>query len=116
MTTVTVFRRVPPPIIGVCGVVPDRGFEAFEATLDWLETTGVLVERFDPEGAPAEAAVFDAALRASPREDVRLPLVLVDGVVVSAGRSLTRAELARLVGLSSEHGSKKVPPHGVLVG
>jgi len=24
MTTVTVFRHAPPPIIGVCGVVPDR--------------------------------------------------------------------------------------------
>jgi hypothetical protein len=35
MTAVTVFRRVPPPHIGVCGVVPDRGYESFEETLDW---------------------------------------------------------------------------------
>jgi len=30
MTTLTVFRHPPPPIIGVCGVVFDRAFEAFE--------------------------------------------------------------------------------------
>ena len=29
------------------GVPHDRAFEALEANLDWLETTGVFVERFD---------------------------------------------------------------------
>ena len=45
----TVFRHVPRPIIGMIGVVHDHGFSAFEASLDWLETTGALVERLDPE-------------------------------------------------------------------
>ena len=56
MTTVTVFRHAPPPLIGVCGVVPDRVSEAFEQELDWLEASGLLVERFDPYGQPGEAA------------------------------------------------------------
>ena len=47
MTLVTVFRRVPKPITGMIGILYDAEFEAFEANLDWLETTGVLVERFD---------------------------------------------------------------------
>lgn len=72
MTTVTVFRHAPPPLIGVCGVLPDRDFEAFEQELDWLEACGLLVERFDP--------------------------ILVDGVVVSSGVHPTRSQLARLVG------------------
>jgi hypothetical protein len=42
MTTVTVFRHPPPPVIGVCGVVLDRASETFEQSLDWLEATGIL--------------------------------------------------------------------------
>ena len=99
MTTVTVFRRVPPLIIGVCGLVPDREAEAFEESLDWLETTGVLVERFDPATQPGEAlpAVEEAIARDGDRS---LPLILVDGVIASSGRRPTRSELARMVGRS----------------
>jgi hypothetical protein len=56
MVFVTVVRHVPQPIIGMVGVVYARAFEASEANLDWLETTGILVERFDPSTAPSEAA------------------------------------------------------------
>lgn len=56
MTFVTVFRHVPKPITGMIGIVYDREFEQFEANLDWLETTGVLVERFDLSQAPQEVA------------------------------------------------------------
>ena len=51
MVFATVFRHVPPPIVGTIGTLYDRAFETFEANLDWLETTGVLVERFDPATA-----------------------------------------------------------------
>ena len=44
MPFVTVFRRVPPPIVGTVGVIHDRGFEAFEERLDWLEAVGFPVE------------------------------------------------------------------------
>ena len=37
MTLITVFRHVPPPIIGTCGVIRDRTFDVFEEQLDWLE-------------------------------------------------------------------------------
>jgi hypothetical protein len=56
MTFVTVFRQVPKPITGMIGILYDREFEQFEANLDWLETTGVLVERFDLSQAPQEVA------------------------------------------------------------
>ena len=48
MTFVTVFRHVPKPITGMIGTLYDPEFERFEANLDWLETTGVLVEQFEP--------------------------------------------------------------------
>jgi hypothetical protein len=100
MTTVTVFHHARPPLIGVLGVVPDPVSEALEQNLDWLEATGVLVERFDPYREPVEAARYQAVTDSLAREGPRcLPLILVDGEVVSTGHDLTRAELARRVGL-----------------
>jgi hypothetical protein len=99
MTTVTVFRHPPPPVIGVCGVVFDRAFEAFEENLDWLEAIGVLVERFDPQEQPEEGARFEAVKDSLAREGQRcLPLILVDGTLVSSGVRPTRTQLARVVG------------------
>ena len=99
MTFVTVFRRVPPPVIGMIGVLPERTFAAFEKDLDWLETTGVLVERFEPDDPLAPASPREAARRILEKEgEGCLPLVLVDGVPVSQGVHPTRSRLARLVG------------------
>jgi len=61
MNSVTVFRHVPQPIIGMIGVLRNRNFEASEANLDWLETTGVLVERIDPAGEPSEVVARPVA-------------------------------------------------------
>jgi len=99
MTIVTVFREEPAPIIGVIGTLREAGFEAFERTLDWLETTGILVERFDPEKEPHEVAHFESVVGRLARDGRRcLPLVLVDGDMVSSGVRPGRARLARLVG------------------
>jgi hypothetical protein len=99
MTTVTVFRHLPQPIIGVCGLTLDRDAEAFEDSLDWLEATGVLVERFDPETQADEATRISAVREVLASEGNRcLPLILVDGVVRSSTVRPTRAELARIVG------------------
>jgi hypothetical protein len=99
MTLVTVLRRVPPPIIGMIGVVNDRAFEAFEERLDWLEACGVLVDRLDPGTASAEAASGDPVQQILAKEgEGCLPLILVDGVVVSRGVYLSRTDLARVVG------------------
>jgi hypothetical protein len=104
MTTVTVFRHAPPPLIGVCGVVPDRAFEALEQKLDWLEANGFLVERLDPYRQPGEAARFVGVTDALASEGARcLPLILVDGVIVSSGVHPTRTELARFVGQHRSH-------------
>ena len=99
MTTITVFRHAPPPLICVCGVVPDRASEAFEQNLDWLEAIGLLVERFDPYRQPGEAARFQAVAESLAKEGNRcLPLILVDGVLASSSVYPTRPQLARIVG------------------
>jgi len=77
MTFVTVFRRVPKPIAGTIGVLYDPEFERFEANLDWLETTGVLVEQFDPSTAQNEVAKRPAVQQILADEGERsLPLIL----------------------------------------
>ena len=99
MTFVTVFRRVPKPITGMIGVLYDADFERFEASLDWLETTGVLVEQFDPSTAPKEVVKRPAAQQILADEGERsLPLILVNESVVSRGAYLSRGQLARAVG------------------
>ena len=99
MVFVTVFRHVPRPITGMIGVVYDRTFEAFEANLDWLETTGVLVERFDPTTAPGEVASRPVVQQlVSAEGDTCLPLILVNDSVVSQGEHLSRTQLARAMG------------------
>jgi len=104
MTTVTVFRHAPPPLIGVCGVVPDPASEAFEQSLDWLEAIGFLVERFDPYREPGEAARFQVVADSLAKEGTRcLPLILVDGVVASSSVYPTRPRLARIVGQQRRH-------------
>ena len=99
MTFVTVFRRVPKPITGMIGVLYDPAFERFQANLDWLETTGVLVEQFDPSTAHKEVAQRPEVQQILSAEGNRsLPLILVNESVVSRGRYLSRAQLARAVG------------------
>ena len=100
MMPVTVFRHVPPPIIGVVGVIQDRAFEAFEERLDWLETIGVPVERFDPSCmAPGEVAAREPVRELLSTEGDRcLPLIVVNDVVVSRGVYPSRTQLARVVG------------------
>ena len=99
MTFVIVFRRVPKPITGMIGILYDPEFERFEAKLDWVETTGVLVEQFDPSTAQSEVAKRPAVQQILADEGERsLPLILVNESVVSRGRYLSRAQLARAVG------------------
>jgi hypothetical protein len=99
MTLVTVFRSVPPPIIGVVGVIQDRAFEAFEERLDWLEASGVLIDRFDPRTAPSEVAARENVRQLlSTQGDLCLPLILVNDEVVSRGAYPSRTQLARAVG------------------
>jgi len=101
MPLVTVFRRIPPPIIGIVGAIHDRGFEAFEECLDWLEAAGVPVERLDPTTEPAEVVAREPVRALLAREGDRcLPLILVNDTVVLRDRYPSRTELARAVGRS----------------
>jgi hypothetical protein len=114
LTLITVFRHVPPPIIGTCGVTHDRTCEAFEAELDWIEAGGAaIVERFDPATEPSEVDRRESVKKALLTEgDHCLPLLLADGRIVSRGVYLTRTQLARLVGVGLSRRQASSPAEG----
>jgi arsenical resistance operon trans-acting repressor ArsD len=68
--------------VGLCMVV------GVVANLDWIETTGVLVEQFDPSTAQQAVAKRPAVQQiVSADGDRCLPLILVNESVMSRGRS-----------------------------
>jgi len=91
---VTVFD---PPLCcstGVCGVDVDPALSRFVADLDLLRSRGYAVRRYnlaqEPEAFVASAVVKSAL---ATRGTACLPMVLLDGVVVSEGRYPGRAQL-----------------------
>ena len=100
MTRVDVFD---PPMCcssGVCGPKVDERLVAFSAALEWLKAQGVATQRFNP------AQQYDAFVRnptvvatINERGTECLPLILVDGELVSMGGYPDREELAAMAGL-----------------
>jgi AhpD family alkylhydroperoxidase len=85
---------------GVCGPNIDPVLPHFAADLEWLKAQGVQVERFNlaqqprafAESEPVKKALADVGEKC-------LPLVLVDGEIVSQGVYPSREELAALAGV-----------------
>jgi hypothetical protein len=103
MTKVEVFD---PPMCcasGVCGPSPDPTLVPFTADLHWLAGQGVRVERHNLAQQP-QAYATNPAVRAALVEHGNrgLPMILVNGALVSKGRYPTRAELAGFAGVKYE--------------
>lgn len=88
---------------GVCGTDVDPKLVQFASDLSWLKEQGVNVQRFNlaqqPAAFAANSQVTDA-LKA--HGNGCLPLVLVDGEIVTRSIYPTREQLASLVGLEEE--------------
>ena len=100
MTTLQIFDPAMCCSTGVCGPVIDPVLLRFSADVHWLVNQGVRVERFNLAQQPqafAGNADVKAALAAEGRRC--LPLLLVDGRIVSRGVYPAREELARLAGV-----------------
>jgi len=80
---------------GICGPEVDPVLPRFAADLDWLKSAGHEVERFNLAHQPAaiaENGTVQKALAAGGVES--LPLVIVDGQVVSSAAYPSRKQLA----------------------
>lgn len=88
---------------GVCGVDVDAGLVAAAADIEWARSQGAQVQRFnlaqDPLAFAQNAAVKAFLERAG---QGALPLTLLDGQVVLAGRYPDRRQLAQWAGLLTQ--------------
>jgi len=88
---------------GVCGPNPDPVLPRFAADFHWLASQGLVVERYNlarERQAFAANETVKAALVKYGNDC--LPLILLNGAIVSRGSYPTRKELARFVGLQDQ--------------
>ena len=100
-----------PPLCcssGVCGPSVDPLLAAFAADVDWLVSQGVSVTRYnlaqDPQAFVAHTLVKDLLQREG---NACLPLLIVNGEIVSRGTYPRRDELAQLAGLTASASQTK---------
>ena len=86
---------------GVCGTEIDPVLPRFAADLEWLRTQGINVERYNLAQQPG-FFVENESVKAALHEygNGCLPLILVDGQIVSRAEYPDRVALATLVGMS----------------
>ncbi len=87
---------------GVCGPSVDPALVSFSSDLHWLANQRIAVERYNLAQQPQAFAaneIVKAALREFGNEC--LPLILLDGAILSKGCYPKRDELARLTGVEA---------------
>jgi arsenite methyltransferase len=101
MTTLQVFDRPMCCSSGVCGPKVDPILPRFAADLEWLKGKGVQVERYNLAQEPQAFTAHDDVTEEIARRGMKvLPIVRVDGRIVSRGTHPTRAALAGWAGVN----------------
>jgi hypothetical protein len=85
---------------GVCGVEVDPVLAQFAADLKWLEAKGVAVSRHNLGQEPAAIAANPAVLKEMEAGMDRLPVLVLDGHIVSTGLYPSRLQLAQKLGIA----------------
>ncbi len=94
---------------GVCGPRVDPALVQFAADAHWLVGQGIGVERHNLAQQPQAFAANETVKAALAQYgNGCLPLVLLNGAIVSRGRYPSRAELARMAGVASD--GVELPP------
>jgi len=88
---------------GICGPHVDPALVQFAADFQWLTAQGVHAERYNLAQQPQAYAANETVKAALGQYgNVCLPLLLLDGAIVSKGRYPSRQELAQLVGVEPD--------------
>ncbi len=100
MVMIEVFDPAMCCSTGVCGPSVDPALASFAADLDWLSAQGLEVRRFNLSQEPGEFATRAEVHRLlTDKGEEALPVVMVEGTVVSDGRYPSRDELVDWVGI-----------------
>lgn len=106
MTKIYMIQIYDPPMCcssGVCGPNVDPDLVKFSRDLDWLRRQGVEVERFNLSSHPAAFARQKCVREALSQEGMDcLPLILIDGTIVSRGAYPSRSEMMAFTGIGRE--------------
>jgi len=94
MKTLEVFDPAMCCSTGVCGVDVDPVLIQFAADLKWLEEHSVTVTRHNLGQEPQAFASNPAVVKEMEAAMDRLPIILVDGHIVTTGMYPTRQQLA----------------------
>ena len=87
---------------GVCGPEVDPVLVAFAADLQWVAQQGIEVARHNLGQEPRAFAANPAVLQELNAGMERLPIIAVDGRIVSTGLYLSRPQLAAKLGLAPD--------------
>jgi hypothetical protein len=95
---------------GVCGPKVDLALVRFVADLHWLANQRIAVERYNLAQQP-QAFAGNALVKSALQEHGNdcLPLIFLDGAIVSQGRYPSRDELARLAGVEADQTAGAAP-------
>jgi hypothetical protein len=99
MKTLEVFDPAMCCSTGVCGVTVDPVLAQFAADLQWVAEQGVTVTRRNLGQEPQAFAANPAVIKEMEAGMDRLPILLIDGAIISTGLYPSRAQLARMLGL-----------------
>lgn len=94
---------------GVCGVDVDPVLAQFAADLQGLSEQGVDVTRYNLSQSPQAFAANPAVVKEMEAGMDRLPIVVVDGQVVSTGVYLTRVQLLQKLELAAPSPTLSIP-------
>lgn len=80
---------------GVCGVDVDPVLARFASDLKWLESRGITVKRHNLGQEPQAFAANPAIVKEMEAGMDRLPVVVVDGAIISTGSYPSLQQLAK---------------------
>ena len=115
MKTLEVFDPAMCCSTGVCGVDVDPALVQFAADLKWIEERGVAVQRHNLGQEPQAFASNPAVVKEMEAGMDRLPILAVEGHIVSTGMYPSRAQLAQKLGIAQTGVEKphiKIAPAG----
>src|SRR6188768_403256 len=101
MAAVQVFDKPMCCSTGVCGPKVDPVLPRFAADLEWLKSKGIPVERYNLAHQPGAFTAHEDVTEQLARNGIKaLPIVRVDGRIVSRGTYPSRAVLAEWANVS----------------